>query len=277
MSPPATARRRRVFSWAGDRERSSPATIAALGVVAYAACDLIHEVLGHGTAVLLSPDVSAVSLTTVALSTTGASRPVAAAGSGANVVAGLAALAWLLVRRGSGTARVFAWLLMSLDLLNAAAYPVDSAVLDYGDWAVVTSGLPAHAVWRAGLGLLGAAAYAAVVWLSAKCLGVLVADGVVRRRDLGRLAVVPYVTGGLLLVAGAALSPFGARLVLLSGASTGFGAMAGLLATPALAGHPSEERAGAWSVLRFEPGWVGAAVLVAVVFVFVVGPGIRLS
>jgi len=245
--------------------------------VASAACDLIHEVLGHGTAALLSPGVTAMSLTTVALTTSGASRLVAVAGTMANLVAGAAALAFVLVRRGSGTMRVFAWLLMSFDLMNAAAYPVYSALLGSGDWAALIGGPPTPAAWRVGLGLLGMAAYAGSVRLSAACLRGLATDGVVRRRDLPRLAVVPYVAGGLLLIAGAALNPIGPRLILTSGAATGFGAMAGLLATPALAGEPSDARAGPWSRLGFARTWVVAAAAVAALFVFVIGPGIRLS
>ncbi|MGH7680822.1 MAG: hypothetical protein ACRENN_02425, partial [Candidatus Eiseniibacteriota bacterium] len=79
--------------------RSNPITVAAIAVVAYAVCDMIHEVLGHGTATLLSPTVRAVMLTTVALSTEGSSRAVAAAGTIANLAAAI--LAFFLMSRRS--------------------------------------------------------------------------------------------------------------------------------------------------------------------------------
>ena len=51
----------------------------SVAVVAYAACDMLHEVLGHGLACALIPGVRALSLTTVALQTSAQSRLVAAA------------------------------------------------------------------------------------------------------------------------------------------------------------------------------------------------------
>src|SRR4029079_4233341 len=90
--------------------RSNAITIASIAVVAYALCDMTHEVLGHGTATLAAPDVSAVSLTTVALSTLGSSRLVAAAGTLANIVASLAAFAVGHLTSNSVRARYFWWL-----------------------------------------------------------------------------------------------------------------------------------------------------------------------
>ena len=72
-------------------------TVATIAVVAFAFCDLVHEILGHGLAVLLVPGVQAISLSSVALQTTGQSRLVAAAGSLANIFIGCAAMAGLAI------------------------------------------------------------------------------------------------------------------------------------------------------------------------------------
>ena len=37
-------------------------TIAGIAIVAFALCDLVHEVIGHGLAVFFAPGVSAISL-----------------------------------------------------------------------------------------------------------------------------------------------------------------------------------------------------------------------
>src|SRR2546427_8507821 len=103
-------------------DRSSLFTVAAIAIVAYAACDMVHEVLGHGTAVLFSDQVRAVMLTTVALSTKGASRLVSAAGTIANLFAGLLALRFVGSGRGAGSARYFLWLFGSFDLLKPDRY-----------------------------------------------------------------------------------------------------------------------------------------------------------
>ena len=120
--------------------RSDPVTVGAVAVVAYALCDMVHEVLGHGTATLLSQHVKALTLTTVALSTSKSSRVVAAAGTIANLFASVAAFA--LWRRGSASAtfRYFLWLLASLNLFNATGYLLFSGILGIGDWAVVMTG-----------------------------------------------------------------------------------------------------------------------------------------
>src|SRR5262245_4354307 len=130
-------------------------TIMAIAIVAYAACDMVHEVLGHGIAVAVSPDVAAVSLSTVALQTTRRSRVVAGAGSLANVLAGAAALWWSASPRRSSHTRLFAWLLGTLSLLNGTGYLVFSGALNTGDWTVVIEGARPGWLWRAGLVLAG--------------------------------------------------------------------------------------------------------------------------
>lgn len=108
--------------------RSDMLTTVAVAITAYALCDLVHEVAGHGLAALMIPGVRFVSLSTVALQTTRDSRMVAAAGSIANVVVGAASLG-LFHRSSRFTAsECFLWLFGSLNLLNGSGYPLYSAV-----------------------------------------------------------------------------------------------------------------------------------------------------
>ena len=261
---------------AADADRASPITVGAIAVIAYAICDMIHEVLGHGTATLFSPDVKAVSLTTVALSTLGSSRLVAAAGTLANLLASLAAFALWRRKRGSVAVRYFFWLLASLNLLNATAYLLYSGILGIGDWSVVTANLEPHLVWRVGMVVVGAATYSLSVYVSAVTLGRMVSDGCVRRSDVHQLSRVPYWVGGVLFVVGAVPNPVSRWLILSSGASSGFGAMAGLLWVPRIVRAPASEPELRASSLGFSRGWTVAAILVAAVFVLVIGRGIRL-
>jgi hypothetical protein len=142
-------------------------TIAAIAVTAFALCDLVHEVIGHGLAVFLVPGVSAISLSSVALQTTGESRFVAAAGSLANIVIGSAALVHFHRQRRFSPNMCFLWLFAAVNLLNGSGYPLYSAILGSGDWAVVVKELEPELAWRIGLGVTGAAAYAGAVVLSA--------------------------------------------------------------------------------------------------------------
>src|SRR5262245_34981924 len=129
---------------------SSLATVIAIAFVAFALCDLVHEVAGHGIAALLVPGIDVMSLRSVELQTTGESRIVAAAGSIANVLAGSAALVLFHRRRRVSPAAFFLWLLGSINLLNGSGYPLYSAVLGSGDWEVVVRGLQPAWAWRAG-------------------------------------------------------------------------------------------------------------------------------
>ncbi len=262
----------------GGGGRSNLWTAIAVAIVAYAACDMAHEVLGHGVACLLA-GVRPLSLSTVALQTGTSSRPVAAAGSIANVVMGISGL-WLFRRGGSfGTGRYFLWLFGSINLLNGTGYLLFSGLLDIGDWAVVISGHHPHWAWRAFIAAAGAALYIGAVRLIARSMVSLVRKGAVDRRDIGRLVFPAYIAGGLLLVAGSALNRIDPSFVLTSGVSSGFSAMAGLVLVPRIVERRTKEvgSAGATPPLAFSPGWIVAGALVALVFVLFLGPGVRLS
>jgi hypothetical protein len=266
-----------------DSTQSNLWTIAAVAVLAYAACDMTHEVLGHGVACLLLPGVRALGLSTVGLQTDTSSRFVAAAGSIANVAAGLIA-AWLFRRgRGFGPARYFAWLFAATNLLNGTGYLLFSGVLDFGDWAVVIAPLQPHALWRLVLVVAGAGLYYAAIRYSATLWLEPIRRAELDPRELPRLIILSYVVGGLLLVAGSALNPVGPQLILLSGASSGFGAMAGLTLVPRIAQGMSRrvEVAGgstddaAAPRLPFAALWIVLGVLVALLFVLVLGHGVH--
>lgn len=251
------------------------ATTASIAIVAYAAMDMCHEVLGHGVAILLVDDVTPVSLTTVALSSSGAvSRMVALAGPLMNVLLGALAMAWFRRLTTFGTGAFFLWLFASVNLLNGTGYLTYSGILDFGDMAVVVAGWEPHLAWRAGLAIVGAAGYYLSLRIASASLARWLDAGSVARYAIPRLTWPSYVAGGLLLLAGAAMNPI-PNLVLLVGASGGFGCMLGLLFVPALSGLATvgatgEEPWGAsWA-------WIIAALVVAVAFIFVIGPGIAL-
>jgi hypothetical protein len=96
------------------------------------------------------------------------------------------------------------------------------------------------------------------------------------REEMRRLVSPAYLAGGFLFVAGSALNPIGPSLILLSGVSSGFGAMAGLLMVPRLVEARAIAPASPTSPIAFSPGWMTAGVLVAVLFIALLGPGIRL-
>lgn len=249
-------------------------TVIAVAVVAYAACDMIHEALGHGIACALTPGVSALSISTVALQTSAESRMVAAAGSIANVVVGILLFALLRTRKKFEPATYFLWLLATLDLLNGTGYLFFSGLLNVGDWSVVIAGLTPHWAWRAGMAILGMVAYTRSIALSASALTSFVRSGRPARRDVVRMVIPAYVAGGLLLVAGAARNRVSPDLIWLSGVSSGFGAMAGILVVPRIVRGATQDSAIVTPALRASLFWLILGVLTLAFFVGVLGPGI---
>lgn len=251
------------------------ATTAAIATVAFAACDVAHEVLGHGVATFFVDDVTPVSLTTVALSSKGAvSRIVALAGPLVNILLGVIGMAWFrrLARFGAGS--FFLWLFATVNLLNGTGYAMYSGALDFGDLAVVIAGWQPHVVWRIGLVVVGAAGYYLSLRVASVSLACRLDACDVTRQAIPRLTWPAYLAGGLLLVAGAMMNPL-PNLILLSGASGGFGCMFGLLFVPALAEPAAVGSTGdvPWSASW---PWIVGAVIVAAFFIFLIGPGIAL-
>ena len=251
-------------------------TVAAIAVVAFAFCDLVHEILGHGLAVLLVPGVQAFSLSSVALQTTGQSRLVAAAGSLANIFIGCAAMALFQRQRRFSSTTYFLWLFGAVNLLNGCGYLLYSAILGSGDWEVVVRGLEPALSLRVGLGLTGAAAYASAVWMSATELVFVVDNALMSSVEIPGLVYLSYVVGSSVLVAASTLNPIGPGLILSSGVSSGFAAMAGLTAIPSLVENKVGRRETGASAVSFNATWVAAGVVVAILFIAVVGRGIAL-
>jgi hypothetical protein len=254
--------------------RGRIATTVSIAIVAYAAMDMCHEVLGHGVATLFFKDVIPLSLTTVALSSTGLSRWIALAGPLVNLVLGILSLAWFRRLSAFGTWPFFLWLFAIVNLLNGTGYAIYSGGLDFGDLAVVIAGREPHTAWRVGMVVLGIAGYYVSLRLSSVSLARRLDACGVSRRVIPRLTVPAYLSGGLLLVAGAAMNPL-SNLILLSGVSGGFVCMAGILFIPVVADPAGTASTGAepW---RASWGWIACAMTVAAAFVFVVGPGIAL-
>ena len=211
----------------------------------------------------------------MALQTTGDSRLVAAAGSIANVLIGGLSLALFHWQGRFSPRAYFFWLFGSLNLLNGSGYPLYSAVLGSGDWEVVARGLEPASMWRIGLGLIGTAAYAIAIMLSARELTRSVRRGLVSLREIPRLVFPAYVAGGTLLLAASAFNPIGPRLILVSGVSSGFAAMAGLTLVPRMVEARGVDIAAAEKGLSSSVGWILAGLVIGSVFVAMVGPGIQ--
>ena len=258
-------------------------TLIAIAVVAYALANLVHEGVGHGGACLLAGGrplaLSAIHFEEDPGSLDAAAgKWVAAGGSIANVAAGVLALVALrATSRARGAGRYFLWLFMTVNLLQAAGYWLFSGVGNVGDWAGVIEGLSPAWAFRVGLALLGGGAYWSVILLALRELGPFLGKGAGQAQRAVPLTLLPYLAGGTLYVLGGLPNPVGFRLVLISAAAASFGGTSALAWMAQLLRNEARFPAFAEAAppLPRSVPWLAAAVLVALAFVFVLGPGIR--
>lgn len=254
-------------------------TIVAIAIAAAVITDFIHEGVGHG-GMCLATGGNALALSTVHFECSSDGRFVAAGGTLANLLFG--ALFWAAARgiKQAAPWRYFFWLLMTFNLLDAGGYFLFSGIGNFGDWADVVAGW--HPAWAWRLGLIGLGLVTYFLWFVPLCLRemrpFLGRDATLRVRRARRLAVVPYLTAGILSCAGGALNPVDPLLILLSAAASSFGGhsalawMWTLLYGPRIPNSelqmPEIERS--W-------GWMMAAGVLAIVFIAGLGPGVKFS
>ena len=235
------------------------------------------KVLGHG-GMCVATGGSPLALSTVHFACSAEPRLVAAGGTLANLLFG--ALFWAAARAVKQTSswRYFFWLLMTFNLFDAGGYFLFSGIGNFGDWAAVVAGWQPVWAWRVALIALGAVTYFPLfVPLCLRELRpFLGADAEIRVRRARRLAVTPYLTGGMLACIAGVLNPVGPFLILVSAAAASFGGQSGLawmwtlLYGPRIPSSqlqmPEIERSGKW---------IAAAVVLAIVFIAGLGPGIK--
>jgi hypothetical protein len=250
-------------------------TLCAISLVAEMLADVLHEGLGHAAVALLTGARSGV-LSTVAWSSEGDSRLVAAGGTLANLAAGL--VFWIVLRRakrGSIRWRFFLLTSVAFNLLAGTGYFFFSGVTNFGDWAAVIGGLPAHWLWRSLLVVVGIASYFGAV--------LVVGTGLVRylgvaRNDLRRLRKltwIAYFSAVVLLSVAGLLNPIGIQLMWQSALPAAAGAHSGLLWLMYYIPRGSVPERGSEGVGVSYP-WIIAAAGLSLVFIFVLGRGITL-
>lgn len=254
-------------------------TVAAIALLAYMLGNLLHEGAGHGGACQLVGGKPLV-LSSVHFECSVDARLVDAGGTLANFIA--AAVFFVLGRLTTQLHprwKYFFWIAMTINLFTAAGYFLFSGIGGIGDWAEFMRGVHPQRLWRAGMTVFGAAAYAAVAWVSVLELRPLIGSDIGQRyRRAVRLSIIPYFFGGVLMCLAGARNPRGAMLVLISAAASTFGGTSGLLwdtqwlrsARMIPPGLPSE-------ALPIRRSWalIATAATAVVAFVAVMGPGVR--
>jgi hypothetical protein len=245
----------------------------SIGAVACAAADLTHEVLGHIVASRMV-GVPVLALSTVGMQTPVPNRFISAAGTLANVIAGSAALGLSARTREFSSWVLFLWAFGAVNLLDTG-YLVASAVMGSGDWSVVIAGLMPAWLWRVMLALVGWATYALSVRWIRHCADRIVHSGSMSVAEVKRFAWSVYVTGGIVLTLAAALNPFSRMLILVSGLGASLGLTWGMLLVPSRDIEAPANTSSYAPRAAVTLGWTALAVLVAGVFIALLGPGVR--
>ena len=251
-------------------------TLAAVAVVAYSLGTMLHEAVGHGGACLISGGTPIV-VSTVHMECSADTRLVMAGGTLVNLASAAVFFALLRAARRGSLLQYFAWLSMTIHLMVSAGYFLFSGVGGFGDWAMFIRGLGPEWLLRIVLAVFGAAAYVAVTRFCAREMRPLVGSGERRARRAAELMRTPYFTGGALHCISGALNPVGMYLVALSAAAATFGGTSGLMwmhnwLKGADLAEPDEGEAAA---IGRSWAWIAAGAVVAVVFIVVLGPGVR--
>ena len=195
------------------------------------------------------------------------------------LVGGIALAALSRSRTLPAQVRYFFWLLAFVNLFQGTGYFLFSGVTGIGDWASVIAGWPMPWLWRLVMAVTGGLAYFVIMLLAMRRLAPFVGDPKPgRHRRAVVLSIVPYLTGSALFIISGLFNPVGLMLVLVSAVAASLGGTCGFLFGPQFFLDPdfaptSEEPipiARSW-------GWIATAAIVAVVFVCVLGPGIRFA
>ena len=250
-------------------------TVCAISVLAGMLANVVHEGLGHSAIALLTGAKSGV-LSTVAWSSSQDSRLVAAGGTLANLAAAL--VFWMALRgakNASSRLRFFLLIGLAFNLFDGTGYFLFSGFTNFGDWAVVIAGLPAHWLWQVLLVVVGISSYFGAAMVVGNALVRYVG---VPRNDSGRfwkLMLIPYSCSILLGCASGLLNPLGIQLLWQSALPATAGGHCGLLWLKYYIRKGTVPERSSDPISR-NYAWIVAAIALLMPFIFVLGRGVTL-
>ncbi|HLK68067.1 MAG TPA: hypothetical protein VKU19_31760 [Bryobacteraceae bacterium] len=251
-------------------------TTACIGIIAYTLANFVHEGLGHGGACLITGGRPLL-ITAVNMDCSADNRLVIAGGTVMNAAAaGLFLLIGRNTPRTCPNLKYFAWLSMTVNLLDAAGYLAFSGIGGFGDWAMFIQGFSPQWAWRTGLSIVGVVAYVLCSRWSLLELRPMVGSSAQRYLVARRLCLPPYLAGGTVECIAGAFNPQGWFLVVMSAAAPAFGGKSALIWGPEWL-RGSSLPAGpdvAPIPIRRNWAWIVAGIVIGVCFVLVLGPGV---
>ncbi|MBV9990122.1 MAG: hypothetical protein JOZ72_02430 [Alphaproteobacteria bacterium] len=233
-------------------------TLIAIAFAAYLAADVAHEGLGHGgTCIALGGRMLLLDTTYESCSIQ--SRWIDLAGPLVGIVVAL--LAWAGARSARlANLRVFCSLLFAYAAFWNLGYMIKSGIAYGGDWHFAVAGLAPAGVWHVALAVAGVALYIGAMRM--------LAGAWPSGSDMpsAAFALTAYVAAAALSAAGGLFDPRGPSAALTDALPSSLGSiglvLVGLRRTGGVA-------------LPVSWAWIAAGVVSAVVFVRLLGPGLR--
>lgn len=271
-----------------DKTHAAPAaddllTVAALGVLAFIASDLAHEVVGHGTGLLGAGGHGGVLTTTKLIADQQLPSPLWRIFDLAGPIGNLcwAALCLVLLgmlRKPSWRSRLFLWSSAMFSLFWESGYLIKTGWSGEGDSMALIPGLQPMIVWRIALSLAGLILYRCALGFLAAKFPFVGTTGVSEARSrTSRLCWTIYLAGGVAACAGAILDPRGPGEVFYSGAMSSFVASMGVAFIPGLVRSSANETVSPSVLVERSLPLVIGATIALLGFVFVLGRGIPVT
>jgi hypothetical protein len=260
-------------------------TLIAISVLAAILPNVLHEGLGHGVTAWLS-GAHRITVSTVAMQCDiPDTRWIAANGTLVNLVFG--AIFWLLLlkpQRYAPAVRYFLVLTMTGNLFAGTGYFFFSGITNFGDWAVVISGLQPHWLWQLGLFVFGVIAYFASMLLVRNQL-LPFRHGAQQSHRIRALCFTPYVTDAILAALGGLLNPAGLFYLIASALPGTLGGNAGLLGLPGMIhgwtrthlNLSAENQLDQVPPVPRSLPWILTAAIASLLFILVLGRGLTWS
>ena len=265
------------------RSKDSLVTVAALGVLAFIATDVAHEVVGHGIGLLLAGGRTFTLTTTRLIYLKQLPEPLwrifDLGGPIGNLCWAVLCLGvQRLIPRADPRWRLFLWAGAMFALFWEFGYLMKCGVSGQGDAMALIEGVSPAWLWRALLFLAGLILYRiAIRFLAADLHFVVRAAGTEWRPRLRRLLWTLYLAAGVTACAGAILDPRGTGEIFRSGAASSFLACLPLALVPASFALYPDKSVGTTNPIRRSIALAGCAAVAFLFFVLVLGPGIHVS
>lgn len=249
------------------------ATLLAAGILAYVGETMLHEAVGHGGA-CLAGGAHITLLAPLFMRCSDSFAALTAAGPAANIAG--AFLYWCVLRFApprSAIIGLLLWLSFAFNALVASGYLFVGASAEFGDWPALFDWVSPSVFWRLPAAVIAAAGVTVSLFLAAGRYRALASHGEAHPGRLRRRTHLPAAGAAVVaclaeIVGGRAqIMP----LLLAVGCTLGSGLGMGAIEDSVRAPLSGDRDLG--PVFR-SPALIGAAFVVGLVFVAVIGPGL---